>query len=138
MTADAVVSILEAELESGGVLVATLEHQRVALIERDLTRLDELTGQLQGQFAHFSLLLRTRVRSMETTGALSDRGAALLREAQRLEARVAGLAQLNNELLADRLACVNTVLAALLPEATGGYSSTGETRPSGNTLARSA
>jgi len=138
MTADAVVAILEAELAAGAALAETLEGQRVALIERDLKGLDELTERLQQQSAHFHLVLQSREQALAAAGPLGDRAAALLRGAKRVEARVIGLAQLNNELLADRLARVNAVLAALLPEAAAGYSSAGEVRRSGGALARSA
>ncbi len=138
MTADVVVSILEAELTAGGMLTETLERQRVALIERDLKCLDELSERLHEQFAHFHLLLQSREQALAAAGPLGDRSAALLREARRLEARVVGLARLNNELLADRLARVNAVLASLLPETAVGYSRAGELHRSGGTLARSA
>jgi len=138
MTADAIVSILEAELDAGAALAETLERQRVALIERDLKGLDELTERLQEQFAHFHLVLQTREQALAGAGPLGDRAAALLREARGLEARVIGLARLNNDLLADRLARVNAVLTALLPDTAAGYSPAGELRRSGGALARSA
>lgn len=137
MTADAIVSILEAELDSGAALLETLECQRVALIERDLKRLDEITGTLQDQFAHFNLVLQSRAQALDGVAPLDDRTAGLLRRARLLEARVAGLAQLNNELLADRLARVNAVLSALLPDPEVGYSPMSERRRTG-ALARSA
>jgi len=138
MTADAIVSILEAELAAGAALAETLERQRVALIARDLEGIDELTERLQEQFAHFHAVLRSREQALPAVGSPGDRVAALLREARDLEARVVGLARLNNELLADRLARVNTVLSALLPETAAGYSPAGGLRRSGGTLARSA
>ncbi len=138
MTTDPIVSVLEAELETGRALADTLERQRVALIERDVDQVNELSGILEGQFEHLNLLLQTRARAMADDGAITDRRAALVREVAHVEARMMDLAQLNQTLLADRLAYVTVVLGALAPDDAGAYSAPGGARRAVGALARSA
>jgi len=138
MTTDPIVSVLEAELETGRALADTLERQRVALIERDVDQVNELCGILEGQFEHLNLLLQTRARAMADDGAITDRRAALVREVAHVEARMMDLAQLNQTLLADRLAYVTVVLGALAPDDAGAYSAPGGARRAVGALARSA
>lgn len=113
MSDDTVVSILEAELEMGRELAHTLECQRQAIIDRDIARLDELTGILEGQFGRFNELLTARVGAKDTSPRIDDRRAELERQAMHVEARVVSLARLNHELLADRLAGFAPLVAAL-------------------------
>ncbi len=139
MTTDPIVSVLEAELETGRALADTLERQRMALIERDVDMINELSGIIEGQFEHFNLLLQTRARAMADDDAITDRRAALVREVAHVEARMMDLARLNQTLLADRLAYVTAVLGALAPDAAGaGYSAPGGARRAVGALARSA
>ncbi|MGC9320595.1 MAG: flagellar export chaperone FlgN [Armatimonadota bacterium] len=121
MTADPIVSVLEAELETARALVETLEQQRRALIARDLERLSELTEILEGQFEHFNTVLQTRTQAMQEAPELTDRHADLVRRISRAEVRVVNLATLNQDLVADRLAYVGAMLGALLPECGDGY-----------------
>lgn len=118
MNADALTSLLEAELDASRALAETLEAQRRALLEPEPAVLSALTDRLAGQFEHLSTLLQARWAAFDPPPALDAREAALLREARLMQARVAGLAQLNQELLADRIAYVGVVLGALTPDTT--------------------
>ncbi|MGD9498188.1 MAG: hypothetical protein AB7Y46_17940 [Armatimonadota bacterium] len=120
MSAGPIVSPLEAALQTGQALVEDLERQRMALIERDLDRVNELTHTLEGRFRRFALLLHTRAGLLTAEGTLTEGQAALLREVGHVEARVVGLARLNQELLADRLAGVSAMLGLLLPDSAAG------------------
>ncbi|MEA3402911.1 MAG: flagellar export chaperone FlgN [Armatimonadota bacterium] len=136
MTADPIVSVLKAELDTARALVETLEQQRRALIARDLERLNELTEILEGQFEHFNVLLQTRAQAMREAPDLTDRHGELMRRIARVEVRVMDLAALNQDLVADRLAYVGAMLAVILPDCGDGY------RPEGGrpalTVSRSA
>ncbi len=121
MTADAVLSILEAELETGELLTETLNRQRQALIERDLDRISEITGLLDGQMEHFSDLVDARKHALgQQETPPGGETAELLRRIRRTEGRVLRLAELNQDLIADRLAYVGAMLSTLgLTEAAG-------------------
>jgi len=139
MTAEALVSLLEAELDASRALAETLEAQRRALLEPEPAVLSALTDRLAGQFGHLSALLQMRWDAAEPAPALDAQEAALLREARLVQARIAGLAQFNQELLADRLAYVGVILGALTPDSTPpGYRAGGSPRRAPGALARSA
>lgn len=122
MTADAVSSILEAELETGTLLVETLDRQRRALIERDLERITELTGILEGQMEHFSMLVDARTEAIDADAPeLSEECAQLLRRIRNVETRVLHLAELNQDLIADRLAYVGAMLSTIGLTGAAGY-----------------
>lgn len=121
MTADAVGPILEAELETGALLEQTLERQRTALVARDLDRITELTGVLEGQLEHFNLLVQARTEVFDEDTPLSDRSADLLRRIRQTEARVLHLCSLNQELIADRLAWVGAMLSTIGLTGAAGY-----------------
>jgi len=121
MVDDAVNAILEAELETGTLLLDTLERQRQALIARDLDRITELTGILEGQMEHFNILVEIRTETIDADTPLDDRAAGLLRSIRHTEARVLRLAQLNQDLIADRLAWVGAMLSTIGLTGTAGY-----------------
>ncbi len=125
MTADALTSILEAELETGTLLMSTLDRQREALIARDLDCIDELTAALEGQMAHFGTLVEARMAAMAHDEDITDRGAELMRRIRHMEARVLRLARLNQDLIADRLAYVGAMLSTLGLTSAAGYAPDG-------------
>ncbi len=139
MTADALLSILEAELDTGAALVDTLERQRVALVERDLDRITELTDILAGQFGHLNTLLQMRESAMRDEPDTDDARAAMMRRVRRVEACVINQAAVNQTLLADRLAYVAAMLGALLPDRPAYGAAEGRVpRASGPAVSRSA
>ena len=106
---------LSAELLAAGQLARSLENQRDALVAQDAERLDEMTASLQEQFEQFRYLVQRREAAFNgapPTGEESD----LLRQLRAVEYRVQALAQLNQEILADRLAYLRAMLALLRPE----------------------
>src|SRR5690554_1608282 len=121
MTADALTSILEAQVQTGALLVETLDRQRAALVERDLERLLEITETLEEQVRDFGALVEARTEALADAPAQpADEHAGLLRRIRRTEARVMRLTRLNQELLADRLAYVGAMLSTVgLAGATG-------------------
>jgi len=121
MTDDPVGCILEAELETGALLERTLERQRKALVARDLDRITELTGTLEGQMEHFNLLVQARTEVLDEDTPLSDRSADLLRHIRQTEARVLRLSELNQDLIADRLAWVGAMLSTIGLTGAAGY-----------------
>jgi len=125
MTADALTSILEAELKTGTLLMGTLDRQREALIARDLVAIDELTAALEGQMAHFGTLVEARTQAMQADEGVTDRRAELMRRIRHTEARVLRLARLNQDLIADRLAYVGAMLSALGLKSAPGYAPEG-------------
>lgn len=137
MTDDPVVAVLRAELETGEELARSLERQREALVTRNIDRLGELTEIIEGQFAHFNTLMQTRERILGDAPALTDATAALLRQIARTEARIKELAELNQSLIADRLAYVGAMLSAIRPERGAAYSAGGQMRAQA-ALSRSA
>lgn len=134
MTADAVTSVLEAELASGELLEVTLERQREALLRRDLDRINELTDTLEGQMEHFGTLVETRSYALDGRAPVDERSADLLRRVRRTEKRVLRLAEINQDLIADRLACVGALLSTLGLSDPGGYG----VEPHPQTMSRSA
>ena len=122
MTAEAVSSILEAELETGELLAQTLDRQRRALIRRDLDRITEITGILERQMRHFATLVQERTEALEHAhGPISGERAEILRRIERTEKRVLQLAELNQDLIADRLAWVGAVLSTIGLTGAAGY-----------------
>jgi hypothetical protein len=121
MTDEPVGSILEAELETGALLEQTLERQRKALVARDLDRITELTGILEEQMEHFNLLVQARTEALAEEMPLSDRDAELLRRIRQTEARVLRLSELNQDLIADRLAWVSAMLSTIGLTGAAGY-----------------
>ena len=123
MTDDPMKSVLEAELDSAGRLLESLEQQRQALLARDLDLVDELTASIEQQFEHFGLLIETRVTALRADGAHHVRHGALLRRLRSTETRLLRLAQLNHELIADRLAHVGAMLSVVGMSIEPGYAS---------------
>ncbi|MFP4248900.1 MAG: flagellar export chaperone FlgN [Armatimonadota bacterium] len=122
MTADTLSSMLNAELEAGELLAETLDCQRRALIERDLDRISRITGVLDGQMEHFTALVERRIKAVEDAGgALNEDCAELLERIRRTERRVLRLAELNQELIADRLAYVGAMLSTIGMTGPAGY-----------------
>lgn len=135
MSADALTSILEAELQTGTLLMGTLDRQREALIARDLECINELTVTLEEQMAHFATLVETRAKAMASDRSVTDGRAELIRRIRHTEARVLRLARLNQDLIADRLAYVGAMLSTLGLTSAPGYAPD-EAHP--RTLLRSA
>lgn len=122
MTAEALTSILVAELETGTLLAETLDRQRRALLERDLAGVSEATEILEGQIEHLRLLVAARVKTLEDSdGRLSDECAELLRRIRQTEARIARLVGLNQDLIADRLAWTSAMLSTIGITGAAGY-----------------
>ncbi|MFW5867018.1 MAG: flagellar export chaperone FlgN [Armatimonadota bacterium] len=122
MTADTLSSMLNAELEAGELLAEALDCQRRALIERDLDRISRITGVLEGQMEHFTALVERRIKAVEAAGgALNEDCAELLERIRRTERRVLRLAELNQELIADRLAYVGAMLSTIGMTGPAGY-----------------
>lgn len=121
MTDDAVASILEAELETGALLLDTLDRQRRALIARDLDLINDLTGALEEQVAQFMALAEARASAVGDAVEMTGRRAELLRLVRRTEGRMLRLARLNQDLIADRLACVGAMLSTLGLAGAAGY-----------------
>lgn len=139
MTADALSSILEAELETGELLAETLDRQRRALLERDLDRIMELTGSLEAQVEHFRLLVAARTEALSRIdGEVSAACAALLQRIRPVESRVLRLSELNQDLIADRLACVNSMLSTIGLTGAAGYGSAGSASQHPPAISRSA
>lgn len=136
MTIDSIRPLLEEELELGCALAQTLDRQRRALIDRDLDRLTELTGILEGQFKRFNELLTARA-DRPSPDRPGDDDPRLMRQIARIERRVMDLAQLNQELIADRLAYVGAMLGVIMPgETRPGYGPDGSRHPAA--ISRSA
>ena len=125
MTADALTSILEAELQTGTLLMSTLDRQREALIARDLDCINELTVALEEQMAHFGTLVEARTKAMASDQSVTDDRAELMRRIRHTEARVLRLAILNQDLIADRLAYVGAMLSTLGLTSAAGYAPDG-------------
>ncbi|MFW5866646.1 MAG: flagellar export chaperone FlgN [Armatimonadota bacterium] len=115
-------SILQSELSAGELLVETLDQQRRALIERDLDRITELTGILEGQMERFSALVDARAEALSGADDLiSAEGARVLQRIRQTEGRVLRLATLNQDLIADRLAYVGAMLSTIGITNAAGY-----------------
>lgn len=139
MTTDALSSILEAELQTGQALAETLDRQRQALVARDLERIIELTGTLEGQMEHFRTLVVVRMESLSHfDGELSEACASLLQRTRQMEGRVLRLSELNQDLIADRLAYVNAMLSTIGLTGAAGYGSAGDAAQHRSALSRSA
>ncbi|MFO8080801.1 MAG: flagellar export chaperone FlgN [Armatimonadota bacterium] len=122
MAADALSSMLNAELETGELLAETLDCQRRALIERDLDRISRITGVLEGQIEHFTALVEGRIKAVEDAGGAPNEDCAeLLERVRQTERRVLRLAELNQELIADRLAYVGAMLSTIGMTGPAGY-----------------
>lgn len=122
MTAHTATSILEAELEASELLAETLNRQRHALIQRDPEGINEITGILEEQMAHLTDVVRTRTDLLgRKETRLTAEQAELVRRIRRSEARVLRLAELNEELIADRLAYVGAMLSLIGPGNPAGY-----------------
>lgn len=134
MTADELTCILEAELETGELLADTLDRQRRALVQRDLDRVNEITEVLEGQMEQFGSLVEARTRAMREDAAITDRRSDLLERIRRTEGRVLRLAELNQDLIADRLAWVGAMLSTVGLTGEAGYGPEAQ----GRTLSRSA
>jgi hypothetical protein len=135
---------LSAELEAARELAELLERQRDALIAQDTERLDEVTAGLQERADQFRYLVQTREQAFREAGELGSEDIAFLRELHSVEAQLQSLAQLNQQIIADRLAYVRVLLSRLCPdEGQVGYavtrkSATGKGGPGASGMARSA
>lgn len=139
MTAQTLVSLLEAELTASRAVAETLDVQRRALLAPEPSVLEEISDRLADEFEHLSALLQMRQAACDSEPEPNTRAAALLREVRLTQARIAGLAGLNQELLADRLAYVSAILGALTPGAAPCAYGAGEPpRPAPTAIARSA
>lgn len=125
MTSDVLSALLEAELDAGTLLLNALDRQREALVARDLEAMDDLTAALEDRMAQFSALVQTRIESLASRPDLTDHHRALVQRARHTEARLLRLAQLNHDLIADRLACVGAMLATLGLTTEAGYAPAG-------------
>lgn len=131
--------MLKAELHTGELLAETLHQQREALVARDLDRITELTVALEGQMERFRAVVDARVAALEGgSEMLSDADAHLLQRVRHTEGRVLRLAELNQDLIADRLACVGAMLSTMgITDATG-YGGRASSAVSLGALSRSA
>jgi hypothetical protein len=122
MTAADITSVLDEELEIGELLAETLECQRRALLKRDLERISELTGVLEGQMEHFSTVVEARVEAMTGEDVqLGEHCGELLQRVRHIEARILRLAEINQDLIADRLAYVGAMLSTVGLTGAAGY-----------------
>ncbi len=121
MTRDGRTAILEAELQTAELLTETLDNQREALVERDVDRLNEVTAALEDQIAHFGTLVEARKTELEGGPSPREAEAELLRQIRGAERRLLHLAEINQDLIADRLACVSGLLSTLGLTDTGVY-----------------
>jgi len=131
--------MLEEELQAGKLLAETLDRQREALIARDLDRITELTAALEGQMERFRALVKTRVSALDSGGAdLSDEDADVLQRIHRVEGRVLRLAELNQDLIADRLAYVGAMLSTMGMTDAAGYGAAASSAATVGAMSRSA
>jgi hypothetical protein len=107
---------LAAELEAARELAGLLESQRDALIAQDTERLDEVTAALQEHTGQFRYLVQTREQAFREAPELDTEDIAFLRELHSVEAQLQSLAQLNQQIIADRLAYVRVLLSRICPD----------------------
>ena len=107
---------LAAELEAARALTELLQRQRDALIAQDTERLDEVTARLQEQFGQFRYMVQTREAALGEAPDLGPDEVALLRELRTAESELQILAEVNQQILADRLAYVRALLGQIYPQ----------------------
>lgn len=124
---------LSAELEAAEQLARSLEGQRDALIAQDADRLDDTTASLQDQFEQFRYLVQRREAAFGDETSPTGEELDLLRQLRAADYRVKSLAELNQEILADRLAYLRAMLALLRPEEQAvGYGPPGQANGAAN------
>jgi len=98
-----------------------LEQQRDALLSRDLTQIERLTGMLESEFEALASLVGSRDLACDSTGRGPD-ARELAREVRAAQARLAVLVALNQAIIGDRLACIAAALGQIDPALLGaGY-----------------
>jgi len=113
---------LTVELQAAHQLAQSLESQREALIAKDTDRLAEITASLRDQFALFRSAVAEREANFGAAPTPSGKELALLAQLRAADYRVKALAELNHEILADRLAYLRLMLEQICPRTPGtGY-----------------
>ncbi len=133
MTDDPLVAILEAELEAGTGLMEALDRQREALVERDLCAIEETSRALEPLMAQFGIFVDARKRVLDGDGQRPPQR-DLMQRVRHTEAGILRLAQLNQDLLADRLAYVGAMLSRLGLAGQVGYAPETTPRPAPNAV----
>jgi hypothetical protein len=133
MTDDPLVAILQAELEAGTRLMDALDRQREALVERDLCAIEETSRDLEPLMAQFGIFVEARKRALAGDGKRPPQR-DLMQRVRHTEARIIRLAQLNQDLLADRLAYVGAMLSSLGLAGQVGYAPETTARPAPNAV----
>ena len=135
---------LSVELEAVQKLAESLESQRDALIERDIGHIEDLSVRLEDGFAQVGDLAVEREAAFRDAPLPSSEELALLRQLRAAEHQVMSLADLNQQIIADRLAYLRVMLDQMHPDgqsagyAPGKRNGTGETTPRPRGIARSA
>ncbi len=128
---------LSAELKAAERLTQSLEGQRDALIAQDADRLDEVTASLQDQFEQFRYLVQRREAAFGDMSPPTGEELDLLSRLRAADYRAKTLAELNQEILADRLAYLRAMLALLRPkEQAAGYGPAGQANGASNSSPR--
>ncbi len=135
MTDDPLVAILEAELAAGTRLMEALDRQREALIARDLCAIEEISSDLEPLMAQFGIFLEARKRALDEDRQCRLLPPDLMQRVRQAEGRILRLAQLNQDLLADRLAYIGAMLAKLGLVSQVGYApEAARSRPTSNAI----
>ena len=141
MSADAT-TMLEAEINHTRRVCELLERQREALLARDLTRIERVTGALEAEFEGLASVAAERAGAMARTPLADTVAGRLLGEVRAAQSRLCMLLELNQAIIGDRLAYVSAVLGHIHPDldagAYCGYAPPGRRGPGRRAVSRSA